>query len=281
MRRGQHAAAPPPVGEKPPRPASRWSGCHAPIASHVLCPALPAAAGEPLGPGTDLEPPPLRARARRRARAGSIQPGWPGPAAIRRGKASPRPPAAACARPQEVPVSIPQCHPPSQVCVAHGVTAGNWAGPRAVTWGLRILKKGRLGLKMPHEPGDYSFVAQIFMHLLLCHLRRWRSGMRIMIFATPVELANAPQHWFTCQVRTGLARPQKPTRPRPSFAVAEPADKALAHRPPPPTSLLLRSTGRNKSRPGPAPGSRLLAPRCGARSSESSPAPPQVGPRRE
>ena len=29
---------------------------------------------------------------------------------------------------------------------------------------VRILGKGRLGLKVQHEPGDYSFVARIFMH---------------------------------------------------------------------------------------------------------------------
>ena len=28
-----------------------------------------------------------------------------------------------------------------------------------MTWGLRILDRGEMGLKVPHEPGDYSFVA--------------------------------------------------------------------------------------------------------------------------
>ena len=36
---------------------------------------------------------------------------------------------------------------------------GNRAEPRAVTWGLRILDKRRLGIKVPHELGEYSFVA--------------------------------------------------------------------------------------------------------------------------
>ena len=36
---------------------------------------------------------------------------------------------------------------------------GNWPEPRAVTWGLIIIDKRRLGLKVPHDPGDYSFVA--------------------------------------------------------------------------------------------------------------------------
>ena len=41
---------------------------------------------------------------------------------------------------------------------------GNWAEPRAVTWGLRILDNGRLGLYVPYEPGDDSSVAKMFVH---------------------------------------------------------------------------------------------------------------------
>ena len=36
-----------------------------------------------------------------------------------------------------------------------------------MTWGLRILDKEKMGLKVPHEPGDYIFVALIFMHMPL------------------------------------------------------------------------------------------------------------------
>ena len=34
----------------------------------------------------------------------------------------------------------------------------NWAGPRAVTWGLRILDKGEVGLKVPHEGLEFCCV---------------------------------------------------------------------------------------------------------------------------
>ena len=49
-----------------------------------------------------------------------------------------------------------------QVCVAHGVMA--WELGRATSRDLgtenrlRILNEGRLGLKVPHELGDCSFV---------------------------------------------------------------------------------------------------------------------------
>ena len=92
-------------------------------------------------------------------------------------------------RPQGPGFDPTRCHPPLQVCVAHGVTGidSSWAEPRAVAWGLRILDKGRLGIKMPHGPGDCSFVAQIFMHTPLRHLRRWRSGVCIKICATKLQ----------------------------------------------------------------------------------------------
>ena len=41
-----------------------------------------------------------------------------------------------------------------------------------MTWGLRIIDKGILDFKVPHEPGEYSFVAKVFMHIPLRYLRR-------------------------------------------------------------------------------------------------------------
>ena len=53
---------------------------------------------------------------------------------------------------------------------------GNWAGPRVVLSGMlrrqRDLAKGRLGLQVPHEPGEYCLVAFIFLHIPLFYLRR-------------------------------------------------------------------------------------------------------------
>ena len=49
------------------------------------------------------------------------------------------------------------------------LSPGNRAGPRAVTWGLSILDKGGLGFEVPHEPGECSIVAYIFMHMPLRH----------------------------------------------------------------------------------------------------------------
>ena len=56
---------------------------------------------------------------------------------------------------REVPGSIPSDATRRHKSVqAMESQPGNWAEQRAVTWRLRILDKGRLGLKGPHEPGD-------------------------------------------------------------------------------------------------------------------------------
>ena len=58
-----------------------------------------------------------------------------------------------------------------------------------MAWGPRTLDKGGLGSKVPHEPGDCSFVAQVFMHMPLRaeYLRRSPSGMRVKTYATGAE----------------------------------------------------------------------------------------------
>ena len=54
---------------------------------------------------------------------------------------------------------------------------GNWAEPRAMTWGMRILDKPKMGLNVPHEPRNPGITVLLHKSLCTCHSAICASGV--------------------------------------------------------------------------------------------------------
>ena len=61
------------------------------------------------------------------------------------------------------------CHPPLQVCVPHGVVAWELGRAKSCDLGSENSRQGKIVLSgsLPHEPGEYSLTALIFLQIPL------------------------------------------------------------------------------------------------------------------